>query len=192
MRIFVAVVCLIWSALSLEGQTQPQPNSVTQQSQPSAPDGKTKIDPAKEADIRRLLDLTGVKTLVAQMMDGTQANIRPLLANSFPPGEYREKLIDLFFAKFKSKANIQQLLDIAVPFYDKYFSREEIRSLVQFYETPLGQKTISVLPQLSRELQEAGKKWGEEIGRQSMSEVFAEHPELLEAMKAAQKTAPNQ
>jgi len=191
MRISIAIFCLIWSVLPLQGQTRPQ-NSAGHQNEQAAPDEKIKIDPSKEADIRRLLDIMGVKRLAAQMMDGMQTNIKPLMTNSFPPGEYREKLIDLFFAKFKLKADTQYLLDMAVPFYDKYFSREEIRSLIQFYETPLGKKTISVLPQLSLEMQEQGRKWGEELGRQSMREVFAEHPELLEAMTAAQKAAPNQ
>ena len=82
-------------------------------------------------------------------MDGMEKNIKPLLTSSFPPGEYREKLIDLFFAKFHSKRDLQQLLDLAIPPYDKYYSPEDLKRLIQFYATPVGQKTLTVLPIIS-------------------------------------------
>jgi hypothetical protein len=64
--------------------------------------------------------------------------------------------------------------------------------LIRFYETPLGQKALSVLPKLSIEMQGEGMKVGEKLGRQSMLEVLSEHPELQKALEAAQKSAPFQ
>jgi len=154
--------------------------------EPAASDGPTKAS-TKEADIVRLMDLAGTTRLATQMMAAMEQNIRPLMTNSFPPGEYREKLIDLFFAKFHSKINEQQLLNLFVPAYDKYYTHEEIRGLIEFYETPLGQKMAAVQPKMAGELQEAGRKWGEGLGRDSMQEVFAEHPELATALDAAKK-----
>lgn len=170
----------------------PQSAPATGSGSPSA--GQSKIDPAKEADIHRLLDIAGTKAAMMQVMGGMEKNIRPMMTNSFPPGDYREKLIDLFFEKFQdhSKAEMPQLLDTAVPLYDKYFSREDIKGLIQFYETPLGQKALSVLPKLSVELQGEGMKLGEKLGRQSMMEVLSEHPELQKALEEAQKSAQPQ
>ena len=146
------------------------------------------IDPAKKADIQRLLELVGSTTLMTNTMDSMMKTIRPLMTNSLPAGEYREKLVDLFFDKFHSLADATKFLEVsAVPLYDKHFSDEEIRGLIKFYETPLGQKAVSVLPQLSTELREAGHKWGENIGRQAMQEVLAEHPDLADALKAAKE-----
>ena len=150
---------------------------------------QTKIDPAKEADIRRLLELTGASKIVKETMESMTTSIRPVLANSLPPGEYREKLIDLFFAKFQAKADITQLLELAIPAYDRYFSHEEIKGLIKFYETPLGQKSLSAMPQLMNEMRDAGRKWGEKLGRDSMQEVLAEHPEMEAALEAAGKAA---
>ena len=143
----------------------------------------------KDEDIRRLLDLTHAGALATQTMQSMEGNIKPLMSNAFPPGEYREKLVNLFFDKFHSKFNQQQLLDLAVPFYDKYYSDDEIKQLIQIYETPLGQKMLSSMPKLMAELQAAGEKMGEELGRQSMMEVLAEHPEMAKALQDAQKTA---
>lgn len=150
---------------------------------------QSKIDPAKEADIRSLLELTGVKAVAAQTMDGMLESVRPLLAGSLPPGEYREKLIDLFLIKFRAKADPQYLVGLAIPIYDKYFSNEEIKSLLQFYRTPLGQKTVNVLPTVAAEMQQEGKKWGEGLGRDSMREVLEENPDLARALQAAAKSS---
>jgi hypothetical protein len=166
------------------------PNASQQATGSTSPSaGTTKIEPAKEADIRRLLELTGVKALAAQMMDDMMENVRPILSNSLPPGEYQNKLIDLFVAKFRDKADPQHLIEMAIPIYDKNFSAEEIKGLIQFYQTPLGQKMIRALPMVTGELQREGKRWGEGLGRDSMREVLAEHPDLAQALEAAAKSS---
>lgn len=135
------------------------------------------------------MDLAGTSSLVSQMMEGMENNIKPLMTSSLPPGDYREKVIDLFFEKFHTKANPQQILDMAVPSYDKYYTHEEIKGLIKFYETPLGQKMIGVLPKMLGELQLAGQKWGEALGRDCMNEVLIEHPDLAKALNDAAKNA---
>lgn len=148
------------------------------------------IEPAKEKDIRRLLDLVGTRALVEQSVAEMSKTSRPVLESSLPAGEYRSKLIDAFFAKFQSKFDVQQLLDMAVPIYDRYLSHEEIKGLIQFYQTPLGQKTVKALPQITAEVMNESRKMGEGLGRQSMMEVLAEHPEFEKAMEEAQKQRP--
>ena len=192
MKLLFTLVCVfLVSSLPALGQVQPsnQPESAHSALASDLALQSSQIDPAKEADIRRLLDLTGAGALATQSMDGMEGNIRPLMTNSFPPGEYREKLIELFFAKFHAKRDPGQLLDIAVPIYDKYYSDEEIKQLIHLYQTPIGKKLLSATPKVMGELQQAGEKWGEAIGRQSMLEVLAEHPELEKALQDAQKTA---
>ncbi|MFB3917579.1 MAG: DUF2059 domain-containing protein [Terriglobales bacterium] len=97
--------------------------------------------------------------------------------------------MDLFVAKVRSKVNAQTFAEIAVPIYDKYFSDEEIKGLIHFYGTSLGAKTLTVLPNLLRELQEEGSKWGVATGRESMLEVLVEHPELAKALQDAQNAS---
>ena len=202
MRICTPIaLCILLIASSVQAKRVSQNSSAKPQTSPqqtapapgasSAAAGQSKIDPAKEADIHRLLDLAGTKTAMTQIMQGMEKNLRPVVTNSLPPGEYRVKLVDLFFERFQdhSKTEIQQLLDSAVPLYDKYFSHEDIKGLIQFYQTPLGQKALSVLPKLSIEMQGEGMKLGEKLGRQSMQEVLSEHPELQKSLEEAQKAA---
>jgi hypothetical protein len=191
MKLWLAVaVFLSLGTTNLFAQAAPG-NAAAQK--PAAPAAAattaSKIDPAKERDIRQLLELVGTKALFVQSLDGMSKSMKPVLTNSLPPGDYRQRLVDLFFARFSSKMDVQHLLDMAVPIYDKHFSHQEVRSLIEFYQTPLGQKTVSTLPVLTAELQEEGRKWGESLGRESMQEVLAEHPDLLEAMTAAQNSS---
>lgn len=193
MKMYAATAILsLLAALSAGAQTRPSSSSTSQQiseNQNAQPAGleQAKMDPAKEADIRRLLDVVGTKGLVKQLMDSMEKNLKPMMVNSLPPGDYRNRLVELFFEKFETKADPQQLIDMAVPGYDKYLSDEEIKGLISFYQTPLGQKALAVLPKLSMELQSQGSKWGQELGRQCMLEVLAEHPELAQAMGDASK-----
>src|ERR1700733_14456122 len=183
-------VLLCFISVEASGQTpQTVPNQGVGESRTPPSNSNTnsptppKLDPAKEAAIRQLIDLTGGITLVNQIMDGMQKNMRPMMEKLLPPGDYRDKLIDLFFVKFRSKADPQVLVNLAVRMYDKYLSEEEIKGLIQFYSTPLGQKTLSVLPKLTVEMQSESMKWGEDLGRQSMIEVLSEHPELRKALE---------
>jgi hypothetical protein len=150
---------------------------------------QAQAEQTKQADIRRLLQITGAGSVAAQSMDQMEKTVRPMVTDALPPGDYREKLVDLFFEKFRAKRQPDELADLVVPIYNKYYSDEDIKGLIQLYQTPLGKKMLSTLPQVMAESQAAGTKWGEQIGRESMMEVLAEHPELQKAMEQAKNNA---
>lgn len=161
------------------------PKSQTSVAAVSPSSQQSVVDPGKAADIRKLLEVSGVKGIMAQTMVSMGDTLRPLMAKALPAGDYRDKLVDLFFAKFQSKADPQQLVELIVPIYDKYLTDEEIKGLIQFYQTPLGQKAVNVLPRIVAESQQRGEKWGEQLGQDSMLEVLSEHPELKKALEEA-------
>lgn len=198
MKIYTTALGLLllgWFSTNTANHFQQRPAGKANQpaaAQANPGSSQTKIDPAKEADIRRLLELTGAKALAVQTMTSMEDGIKPLMSNSLPPGDYRDQLIDLFFAKFHSKADAQHLVDLAVPIYDKYLTGEEVKGLIKFYETPLGQKATGVMPKMVGEIQGESREWGEKLGREAMMEVLTEHPELEKALEAAQKVAQQQ
>ena len=150
---------------------------------PAAPSTATaKIDPAKAADIQRLMEVAGTRKMLDQMWASMLTTIRPTLEHSLPPGPYRAKLIDLFFERLKTKIDTQQFIDMAAAAYDKYLTDDEIKALTAFYQTPIGQKTLTVLPQMTAELEQQGMRIGEQAGREAMTEVLAEHPDLARDM----------
>ena len=50
------------------------------------------------------------------------------------------------------------------PVYDKYFTHQEIKELMAFYETPSGKKAILVLPTVINEAMGIGQGWGQALG----------------------------
>lgn len=47
--------------------------------------------------------------------------------------------------------DLDTLAELHAPIYKKHLTRQEIEKLTAFYETPLGQKTTKVMPQIARE-----------------------------------------
>jgi uncharacterized protein len=190
----ILLVCSVDAGAQTRAVVQPAQAAATQQTAPAktVSTDEKKIDPAKEKDIRELLELTGAKDRMTQVMTEMEKSIKPMMQTALPPGDYRDKLIDAFFDKFHSKMNLAELLNLSVPIYDKHFTHAEIKGLLAFYKTPLGQKSINELPQLMGEMMNAGQKWGEDLGRTSMFEVLAEHPEYEKSMEEAQKNGQQQ
>lgn len=195
MKSFAAALCILFAALNMQAGPRQQ-NNASSQSAPqtaAAPEATTpdaappggKISAAKAADIQQLMEVTGMKSMMSQVMKSMEDNLKPTIIASLPPGDYREQLSDLFFQKFNSKLDVQKFIDMAAISYDKYLSDEDIKGLIQFYHTPLGQKTLVVLPKLSAELQTQGMQMGQTVGQEAMTEVLAEHPELAKALQDA-------
>lgn len=60
---------------------------------------------------------------------------------------------------FASELKIDELESVLVPIYSKFYSHEEILGLIQFYESPLGKKHVSVQPQVSDTMMPKTKEW---------------------------------
>jgi hypothetical protein len=189
MKAYAVAVAILFLGLLCSAQDSTEQSSVAAAAQAS----RSRVQDAqtKQADIRQLLAITGAANLAVQSMDEVEKSMRPLMTNALPPGEYRERLVDLFFEKFHAKRDPQQLVDLIIPVYDKYYSDEEIKQLTDFYQTPLGKKMLSVLPRILAESQAAGRTWGEQMGRQCMIEVLSEHPDLQKAIEQAKANLPS-
>lgn len=205
LSLFCAVTLLSLSARAAGSSSQPAKAPASQAAQQAAPSAQAPaaddavpdtaaalaaMDPTKKADIQRLVAVAGMKDTLSKTLDAMQGNMRSMLISNLPPGDYREKLADLFIQKFRSKLDMQQLVDIAIVTYDKYLSDDDIKGLTQFYQTPLGQKTLTVVPNVAASMQAAGQSLGEKAGRESMLEVLAEHPEIEKQMQDAVQQAP--
>jgi hypothetical protein len=182
----VAVAVLLLGSAWARTPADPSP-AHPKPSEPATAATSAPADPAKAADIRKLMALVNTEEMAGGLMKAMTQEIRPIVINSLPPGDYREKLVDLFLEKFRSDADMKHLLELLAPIYDKYLSDDEIKGLIVFYQTPLGKKTLEVMPKVMAESQEEGRKWGEGMGRQAMQEVLAEHPDLARQLDEAQK-----
>jgi hypothetical protein len=81
---------------------------------------------------------------------------------------------DLFLAK--AKAGADSLARMLAPVYVEAFSEEDLRALVVFYETPLGQRLVQSQPLIFARSTEIGQRWGTALGLSVAQELQARVP----------------
>ena len=84
--------------------------------------------------IAALIETSGVRHNMEQ-------NLRQVIAKV--PEEQRWEYEELF--------NVDEIIERLIPVYDKHYSEEELREIIQFYESPVGQKIFKVTPQIMKE-----------------------------------------
>ncbi len=55
-------------------------------------------------------------------------------------------------------------MELSYPIYHKYLTLADLEELINFYNSPIGKKTIEVMPYINREAIAAGQEWGRELG----------------------------
>lgn len=139
---------------------------------------KPQISPAQEADIRELLQVTGMTETVGRQMSQMADQLKPMLENSLPPGERRHEIVRTFTKKFLARANSEALVQQIIPIYAKYLTDDDVKAVIQFYKSPVGKRLLKVMPQMMQEASAAGQQWGENLSREVIEEMAREYPEL--------------
>jgi len=122
------------------------------------------VDPAKEAEIRKLLELTGTVKMTSQILD--QMIDRFKMQNGSVSSE--------FWDRFEKEMNIQELVDKVIPIYAKYYSLEDLKAINAFYGTPVGQKVLAAAPQIMMESMRIGQDWGKLVANRLLTELKEE------------------
>ena len=116
---------------------------------------------SKEAKIRNLLKITKTDQLAVQGMDQMISMFKS--SNS--------DVSTKFWDELKKEMDVNSLITLIVPIYDKYYSESEIEELTAFYNSPIGKKTIETLPKLTQESMVAGQQWGLEMGQKIQAKL---------------------
>ncbi len=181
--------CLLWGARDLyAAQNYPTHVSVFGKSSPETV-APQKISAAKEADIRQLMKELHSKDAEAQSMRDVEAAMRPVLLQVLPPGKYRKRLVELFFEKMHARATPEAVINMEIPLYAQYLSDAEIKGLIKFYNTPVGQNWVRVRPKLHAAVLGRTKAQGRAMWRETIREVLEENPELAREFKSALRAA---
>ena len=113
---------------------------------------------AKQADIKKLLSITGASKTGLRVFSQVIGMFQR--AHSEVPEPVWMEMVSE--AEVKVDDFVTEML---VPIYDKHLTHEDIKGLIAFYETPAGQKLLSVMPLMHQESRQAGEIWGREFAR---------------------------
>src|SRR5258708_2802867 len=120
----------------------------------SATQAPANIDPQKDARIRELMDVTGAKDMGKQLIEAGMEQFRSSVLDSQPDNPRAKQFVDAFVVRFQKHFDADSLNERVIPIYDKYLTAEDLQGLLDYYRSPLGQRMLKALPEVTRESQE--------------------------------------
>lgn len=119
------------------------------------------------SDIKKLMDVIDFKknlfTTMTKALDQNSGQI---------PAEYREKFKMKFLDEFDHGNAARWLENIFVRAYRDNFTQEEIKQLIQFYQTDLGKKFVAKTPGLTLQIMSDSQQLGSYVGMKVAQEIF--------------------
>jgi hypothetical protein len=179
MKAVLALIVIYVGAFFLAIQGSSPASVEAAQSATAAPANSAKprtIDPAKDADIHALLDLVGARDQVQESVNLTAEQYREKLLATVPSGEKGQAFVNAVISDYEKKFDVDQVTDQLVSIYDTHYSDDEIKGLLQFYGSPLGQKVASEGPKISREIQEASRATATKAVKEALQQAKEENP----------------
>ena len=134
------------------------------------------IDPTKDADIRALLELVGARDQVQESVRQTAEQYREKLLASVPNNEKGQAFVNTTINEYEKRYDVDRVTEQLVALYDKHYTDEEIKSLLQFYGSPLGQKVAAEGPKIFREIQETTRSEAAKAVRDALQQAKQENP----------------
>jgi hypothetical protein len=138
--------------------------------------GSTSIDPAKEADIRALLELVGARDQVQESVKQSAEQYRERLLAMVPNNEKGQVFVNSTINEYEKRYDFDSVNEQLVKLYDKHYSPEEIKALLQFYGSPLGQKVAAESPKIFHEIQETTRTEGAKAVKDALQAAKQENP----------------
>lgn len=149
------------------------------------------IDPAKEADIRSLMELVGARDALQDFAGHGADQLRENLLASVPSSDRGQQFVDAFIEGYKSKFNPDDATAQLVTIYDRHFTQDEIKGLLQFYGSPLGQKFAAEMPKINGEMQAANRTFSMRIAKDVLQDLRTQYPGVAAHARLA-KPRPGQ
>jgi hypothetical protein len=191
MKLRIALIAALFiSATPVMAQVQPgtpssqhAPAPAAPKTAASAPTVTEKLDPAKEAAIRHLMEITEISKMGDSLTTAITARVRDGMSKSGTlPADQLPKFMDTFSQKFAVAAPPSGVTNAIIPIYAKNFTMEEIQGLIKFYESPVGQRAVKVLPGVVQQSQEAGVELDRPIMFSILRSMQGEYPQLKQML----------
>ena len=121
------------------------------------------MTPEKRADIENLLKMTGAASLGKQVSGAMLAGMLESMKKSNPDMDSAE--LDIISSEVTAimDENMDALMKEIIAIYGNHLTDAEVKGLIQFYSSDLGQKLIKVMPALMQESTGVGLRWGQSL-----------------------------
>ena len=172
--------------LAIQGASQnpvsAAPQGAEAQDQASPAQAKP-IDPVKEADIRSLMELIGARDQVREAVNNSSEQYREKLVATVPDNDKGQAFVTSFVESYQKKFDVDQVTEQLVAIYDKHYTDDDIKTLLQFYGSPVGQKVAAEMPQISREIQAASRVAGAKAAKEAIQALRQQYPQMSQSAR---------
>lgn len=119
-------------------------------------------DPASARDAaRELVEMTDMPKMLIEALDLLEPTLIGDIKKKNPGASEAaiRDVVSIVRKEFEGSAN--ELVDAAIPIYERNFTVEELNDLLAFYRTKSGQSFLKKMPKVMAESQIIGQQWGE-------------------------------
>jgi len=163
------------------GAQQKPATSVPVQPGQTAAAPAEKLDPAKDAAIRHLLEITGETKEGQNINAGMTDRVKEVMTRALPADQL-PKFMDTFSQKFTASAPPSAVTDAVVKIYAQHFSLEDIQGVTKFYESSVGQRMVKEMPDVARESQSVGMQMDQKVVIDVLRGMSDEYPQLKQML----------
>jgi hypothetical protein len=103
---------------------------------------------------------------------------REKLLATVPNNDKGQAFVTSFIESYQKKFDVDQMTEQLVAIYDKHYTDDEIKTMLQFYGSPVGQKVAAEMPKITREIQTASRAAGAKAAKEALQALKAQNPEI--------------
>jgi len=122
------------------------------------------IPEEKEKAIRELMEITGAADYGDQLSQNLMSQLKP----AFP------EVPDSRWPEVAESLDTSEVTERVVAVYDRHFDLDELRAMIDFYSTPVGQDVLQKLPLVMQESMQAGQSWGQAKAQEIVRDLAEE------------------
>jgi uncharacterized protein len=163
------------------GQAAPAKPAAQTPATQTPPAPAEKIDPAKDAAIRHLMDITETSKMGENIANYITGKVHDGAGRAIPADQL-PKFMDTFSQKFSAGLPPTAVSDAIVSVYAKHFSLDDIQALTKFYESPVGQRLVKEMPEVNQQMAVAGQQIENTAAIAALRGMTDDYPQLKQML----------
>lgn len=125
-----------------------------------------------------------IENLMAPSLEAMVANILQQMSAHIELTEsdanvLSKMLLGIYEKALYTEESLNILLEKMYIIYDKYYTTQDLRDMLEFYKSDIGKKTLRVMPYVLRDSTTAGVEWSQEMLSPMEGKIYEEMTKVL-------------
>jgi len=135
-----------------------------------APAAAPQPSPSSLLLAKQLVELKGVRNVFVPLVNGVVIKARDMfMQTNFMWGKDLNDVAAIEQKKYAPR--VEELVDMTARIYATQFTEQELKSLVTFYQSPLGQKVMNVEPKVMDQAMSSAGAWGDNLSQEVIASM---------------------